>query len=176
MRSAGRVLAICLLASLALLSLAASPARADIQIGGDLDFALPLESRADAGGGFAVRLGPQLHIPLLVITPEVVFNYESFADTYGPVVYRGLAGVRLAVGEVFRIGPYGHIGVGRLSADVPGPDPSRTGLSYDLGLLFDFTLLPLVNLGVHGAYASTPAAADRNFHWLIFGAHAELIL
>jgi hypothetical protein len=62
------------------------------------------------------------------------------------------------------------------TADVPAPDPSRTGLTYDFGLFLDFTLLPLLNLGVHAAYDRMVGGADPAFHWLTFGAHAELIL
>lgn len=154
----------------------ASHARADVQIGGDLDYVLPLESRAEMGAGFAVRLGWQLHLPMLVLTPEAAFNYAGFSDTYGPAVYRTVAGLRIGVGEVFRLGAFTHGGLGHLSASVPGADPTRTGFTYDIGIFFAFTLLPLLNLGVHAAYDAMPATDDPSFQWLTFGVHAELIL
>lgn len=154
----------------------AAPARADVQVGGDLDYALPIDSRADSGGGFAVRLGWQLHVPMLVLTPEAAFNYEGFSGTYGPAVYRGVGGLRLGLGEVFRLGAFTHAGLGRLSADVPAPDPSRTGFTYDLGIFLDFSLMPLLNVGVHGAYNAMPGGDEPSFQWLTLGAHAELIL
>jgi hypothetical protein len=162
-------------AAAALLSVA-SPARADVQLGVDLDSAIPLESPADPGGGFAARLGYQLHLPMLALTPEAVFNYEGFTGTYGLGMYRGVAGLRLGAGEVFRLGAFGHLGIGHLSADVPGPDPTRTGVTYDLGIFFDFTLLPLINLGVHTSYDRMPNGDGPAFHWLVFGAHLELIV
>jgi hypothetical protein len=160
----------------ALLTSLPSSARADVQLGGDLDYVLPLESRAEMGAGFAIRLGWQLHLPLLVLTPEAAFNYAGFSDTYGPSVYRTVAGLRVGVGEVFRLGAFTHGGLGHLSASVPGDDPTRTGFTYDIGIFFAFTLLPLLNLGVHAAYDEMPSTADPSFQWLTFGAHAELIL
>lgn len=154
----------------------AAPARAEVQLAGDLDYALPLESRAEWGAGFAIRLGWQLHVPFLVLTPEAVFNYEGFSGTYGPMVFREVAGLRLGVGEVFRLGAFGHAGIGQLEADVPGPNVSRTEFTYDLGIFIDFTLVPLVNVGVHGAYNQMPGGDDPSFQWLTFGAHAALIL
>lgn len=154
----------------------AAPARAELQLAGDLDYALPLESRAEWGAGFAIRLGWQLHVPFLVLTPEAVFNYEGFAGTYGPMVFREVAGLRFGVGEVFRLGAFGHAGIGQLKVDVPGPNVSRTEFTYDLGIFIDFTLLPLVNVGVHGAYNRMPGGDDPSFQWLTFGAHAALIL
>jgi hypothetical protein len=177
-RARQRVLLVLSASALACAALASIPssARADVQIGGDLDYVLPLESRAEMGAGFAIRLGWQLHLPLLVITPEAAFNYAGFSDTYGPAVYRTVAGLRVGVGEVFRLGAFAHGGLGHLSASVPGPDPTRTGFTYDLGIFFAFTLLPLLNLGVHAAYDQIPGTDDPSFQWLTFGAHAELIL
>ena len=55
--------------------------------------------------------------------------------------------------------------------------PTRNGFAYDLGLFFDFTLLPLIDLGVHAAYNQLTAGSDDPaYHWLTFGAHAALIL
>lgn len=161
----------------AVLACSVSVARADIMVGADLDTVIPLESPAKTGGGFSIRIGDQLHLPMVAITPELAFNYASFSEVYGPKVYRGLVGLRLAVGEVIRPGIFAHVGFGRYDLEIPGAMPSGTALTYDGGISLDFTLLPLLNLGVHGAYnilAGDDGDRDR-FRWLTVGAHLELV-
>jgi hypothetical protein len=168
----------CLSAAVALLvvALVPNPARADILIGVDLDAVEPLDSPAEFGGGFAVRLGDQLHLPAIAITPELAFSYAKFSEEYGPSIYRGMVGVRLGILELIRPGVYGHIGLGRYELDLPGEDPSGSDLTYDLGVVVDFTLLPLLNLGVHAAYNRLTGNDVRDdFEWLTFGVHAELV-
>jgi hypothetical protein len=168
----------CLLVCAALLafSMAPTPARADILVGIDVDGVEPFNSDAAFGGGFAVRLGTQLHIPLLAITPELVFSYANFGEEYGPSIYRGMIGGRVAIGEIIRFGVYGHIGIGRFDLDVEGQSPSGSDVSYDLGLALDFTVIPFLNLGVHAAYNRFGESDDRDaFEWLTTGAHVEFV-
>jgi hypothetical protein len=154
----------------------ARTARADIMIGADFNSVLPIESRAEFGGGFAIRVGDQLHVPALALTPELVFDYASFSEAYGPVVYRGLVGARIGVGEIIRPGIFAHIGLGRFELQIPGADPSGSALTYDGGITLDFTLLPVVNFGVHGSYHILAADEVRErFRWLVLGAHLELV-
>jgi hypothetical protein len=45
--------------------------------------------------------------------------------------------------------------IGRFEIDVPalsGIDLSRNAFTFDAGAFLDFTLLPILNLGVHAAY------------------------
>jgi hypothetical protein len=158
------------------LSVAAAPVQAELLLGADLDYALPLDSAADSGGGFAVRVGYQVHVPFAVLTSELAFNYENFSGTLGPTADRGLAGLRLGLGEVFRIGPSAHIGVGRLAIDGGLATIARTGFTYDVGLFLDFTAIPILNVGVHAAYNQMPDGGGQSFQWMTFGAHVELIL
>jgi hypothetical protein len=151
----------------------ATTARAETQIAVDLDYALPVDSIGDDGGGFAIRLGQQLHIPLLALTPEIVYSHHSFTGRGAPATNRGMGGLRIGFGELFRLGPFAHLGVGRLSIDLPGA--SRTAFTYDVGAFFDLTLIPFINLGVHGAYNQISGDEEPSFHWMTFGAHAELI-
>src|SRR5262245_34566923 len=127
----------------ALIALAAAPAPArahddthdedhdrassgDLALAVDIDYALPIDVEAlgDDGGGFAIRAGWQLHVPLLVLTPEIGFAYHSFSGNGEPSLSRGFIGVRAGFGEIFRFVLFGHIGLCGLSADVVGPDPS----------------------------------------------------
>ena len=157
------------------LALPARAARADLQLGFDLDYALPIDSPVDDGGGFAVRIGQQVHVPAVTLTPEIVFAYHSYAGSGDPATYRGVGGLRLGFGEIFRLGPFAHLGVGHIDFDLPG-DPSDTAFTYDVGAFFDLTILPLFNVGVHGAYNELRSSDLATFQWMAFGAHAELIL
>ena len=165
------------LAALGCIAASANSARADFMLGVDLDSVLPLQSRAEFGGGFAIRLGDQLHVPAVAFTPELAFSYDKFSKAYGPSVYRGVVGARLSIGELIRPGVYAHVGFGKYDLDIPGADPSGTAITYDAGLSLDFTLLPLLNLGVHGSYnVLLGDDEDRErFKWLTLGAHVELV-
>jgi len=167
-------LAVASLGTALALVLVAAPARADTTIGGDLDYAAPIDSNAGSGWGFAVRLGQQFHVPLLAMNPEIGFNYDAFGSA-STIAYRGIAGLRLGIGEVIRPGIYGHLGVARLDFD-QAPDRSHTAFTYDVGLFLELTVIPLLNVGIHVAYDSI-AESDRvdTFKWWNLGAHANLV-
>jgi hypothetical protein len=151
----------------------AAPAHAKTAIAADLDYAAPIDSDLKSGAGFAIRVGQQLHAPLVVLTPELVFSDHTFADD-GPTAYRGLAGLRLGFGEIIRPGVYGHLGFGSLS--MPDPVPSHTAFTYDAGIFLDLTILPLLDIGVHGAYNRLNAGDGVSaFEWGTIGAHAALV-
>jgi hypothetical protein len=116
----------------------------------DVDYAAPIESSTDSGAGFGIRLGYEADLPFVVATPELVFTYDKFTDNLEPRVYRGLAGIRLGVGESFRSGAFFHMGVGNIKPDLP--DYSHTDLSYDLGAFLELAVLPSFNVGAHVAY------------------------
>jgi hypothetical protein len=153
---------------------AAWPSRADTAIAGDLDYAAPIDSVANAGGGFGIRLGQQLDVSPLVLTPELAFTYHGFSGDFAPAVYRGTAGLRLGVGEVIRPGIFGHLGIGRMTVDSPGPDLSHTAFTWDAGVFLDLTVLPLLNIGVHGAFNHLNGDVS-SFEWVTVGAHAALV-
>jgi hypothetical protein len=162
-------------ASALALSLWSTPAQAKTTIAGDLDYAAPIDSSAHAGWGFGIRLGQQIHFPLLVFNPELGFTYHGFTQDSSPKVYRGIAGLRLGFGEIIRPGVFGHIGLGRL--DLGGvPDRSHTALTYDLGAFIDFTALPLLDIGVHASYDRlTEDSSGPTFQFFTAGAHAALV-
>ena len=150
-----------------------SSAHAKTMIAADLDYAAPLDSDTKSGGGFAIRLGQQLHVPLLVLTPELEFADHTFSDN-GPTAYQGLAGLRLGFGEIIRPGLFAHIGLGSLN--MPDPVPSHTALTYDAGAFLDLTVLPLLDIGVHGAYNRLNSGEGvAAFEWPTLGAHAALV-
>lgn len=162
-----------------LVALATFPSTAlggDTALAFDLDYATPIDADAVASGwGFGIRLGSQMHVPLLVATPEVGFTYHKLGDTVGPTVYRGVGGLRLAVGEVIRPGIFAHAGYGWLELDLAGRSETSSSFTYDLGASLDFTLLPLLNVGVHGAYNRWTGGDQPAFQFATLGAHAALI-
>lgn len=154
--------------------LAPSTAHA-LQLGADLEYDIPTtDGDIDSALGFALRLGWPLHLPALVLTPEIGYHHANFSDDI--TLNRGFVGARIAIGEIFRIGAYGHVGVGNVTYHIPGPDQDVTDATYDIGGFLDFTLLPLLNVGVHAGYGYLKG--DDNFDalgWVPIGVHAELV-
>lgn len=161
------------------LTFTAAPSRAEIAIAADLDYAIPVNSDAESGWGFGIRLGYQLDIPMLVLTPEIAFTYHDFSGNFPPTVYRGLAGLRLGIGEIIRPGVFAHLGIGRFAINIPGADSidiSHTAFTYDFGAFLDFTLIPIVNIGIHVAYNHLNGGNHADgFQWVTLGAHAAII-
>jgi hypothetical protein len=150
-------------------------AEAKTTVAGDIDYAAPIDSNASSGWGFGVRLGQQFHVPLVAISPELGFTYHGFADDSTLHVYRGIAGLRIGIGEIFRVGPFAHIGIGHLSLSGP-QDLSHTALTYDAGLFLDLTAIPLLHVGVHGAYNRVVSDdSGPAFQFATVGAHVALV-
>jgi len=153
--------------------LAPSSARAAVALAGDLEFDAPSHSDVDTALAFGVRLGWQLHLPLIVFTPEVGYHHAAFGDDI--TLNRGFVGVRLGIGEAFRIGAFGHIGVGHAAFHFTD-DQDITDASYDVGGFLDFTLLPLLDLGVHAGYGRLKAGeGGEPVEWVPVGAHVTLV-
>jgi hypothetical protein len=157
---------------------AAPAARADTAIAGDLESVVPLAfDDVEFGPAFAIRLGWQLHLPLITLTPEAGFHYASFDE--GPNLYRGIIGGRVGVGELLRFGVFAHLGIARQTWTLATKDVSHTGLTIDAGLFLDLTIIPLIDIGVHMGYGRVGANEDENLdpmQWLAFGLHAALII
>lgn len=153
--------------------LAPSTARAT-EVGVDLEYDLPTDGDIDNALGLAVRLGWQLHVPALVVTPEIGYHHAAFGDDV--TLNRGFVGARIAIGEIFRIGAYGHVGVGNVAYHLPGPDEDVTDATYDVGAFFDFTLLPFLNIGVHAGYGKVKGGDDLDaLEWVPIGVHGALV-
>jgi hypothetical protein len=174
-----RTLRSLIVASIALgagasLWLAPSTARADIALAADLELDVPIGMGVDTAPAFALRLGWQLHLPALVITPEVGYHRVSFGDEL--TLNRGFAGGRIAIGEVFRIGAFAHVGFANATFQSAAGDQDSTDVTYDVGGFFDFTLLPLLDVGVHAGYGRARADESEDpVQWVPIGAHIALI-
>src|SRR5262245_30258132 len=140
-------------------------ARADIAIGGDIDVLVPLDiDDVTSGPGFGVRLGWQLHLPLIVIVPEIGYSWGDFGD--GATINRGIVGARLGIGEIFRIGLAAHLGYGHRSEEIQTVRYTNDGLTLDGGLFFDFSLIPLLNIGVHAYYGRLAGNEEKGLEVL----------
>lgn len=162
----------------ALIALAMFPSRAfaDEAVAFDLDYAAPIKvDHVSSGWGFGIRLGSQTKLTPVVVTPEIGFTYHGFTGDAGPKVYRGIGGLRLGVGEVIRPGVFGHFGYGWSKVEFAGQKDTSGSLTYDVGAFLDFTLLPLLNFGVHGAYTQWTGGDKPSFQFATVGAHAALV-
>ena len=169
---------ILIAAALCAWTLQTSTARADMTIGADLDMHVPLSvNNVNTGAGFGIRLGTELHLPLIVLNPEFGFNYASFSKDQPPTVYRGVAGLRLGIGELIRFGVYAHVGFGYVSWEPSPYNYNHSGLTYDAGIFLEFTALPLLNIGVHAGYARMASKDEQPdpLQWLSLGLHATIV-
>jgi hypothetical protein len=165
-------------AALCAWTLQTSTARAETTIGADLDMHVPLSiNNVTTGAGFGIRLGTELHLPLIAVNPEFGFTYAEFSKDTPPTVYRAIAGGRIGIGELVRFGVLAHVGFGYVNWK-PAPDNySHSGLTYDAGIFLEFTALPLLNIGVHATYNRMASADDQpqTLHWLSIGLHATIV-
>jgi hypothetical protein len=156
----------------------ANSAHAETAIAADFEARIPLSlDDVTSGPAFGIRLGQQLHLPLITLTPEIGFNWGSFSD--GPTIYRGILGARVGIGEILRFGVNAHIGFGHYSWEIATVDESHTGFTLDGGLFLDLTILPLIDIGVHASYARISGDEEKGLEpvqWLAFGLHAALII
>lgn len=126
--------------------------------------------------GFKVRVGTEIHAPLVRLTPELAYGFQHLVagdsrPAYSWDNHRLLMGARLGVGEVVVPSIYGHFGYGWRSSDDPTV-PLDGGGAFDLGFALDFRFLPHVGFGGHIEYASLDTQyAPR---WLAAGLQADV--
>jgi hypothetical protein len=151
----------------------------DNTLGIDLSFNSTIEDESYDGAGLDLYFGPRMDLGLLTLTTELSGGFHDFAGAADPTVYRGMAGGRLGLFTVIRPSIFAHIGVGHLTwYDGFGDDrDSRTNIATDVGAALDFTLVPMVDLGVQLSY-NTIAGSSGNpaFDWTQFGAHVIFVL
>lgn len=156
----------------------ATPSKADTIIGvqGSLN-TLTSPSRDGTGAGIDLLLGKRLDLKLLTLGTELSLGMHSLPGGDDATAYRALAGANLGVGAVLRPSIFAHIGVGHIAvADNAIPDQSRTALAGDVGLALDFTLLPLLDIGIQGSYNAIGGTSSTDpFGWIAGGVHATLV-
>ena len=140
----------------------------------DFDFgaALDVPGSSTTGGGGAIRIGREWDLLLISLTPEVGGRLHSFGGSEPTRIYGGFLGGRFAVGKLVEPSIFAHVGVSR----VTGLE-DRTAPTLDGGVALDLTLLPLIDIGVHGAYnVMYPRGDGSSLDFVTLGAHAALVL
>lgn len=176
MRSFGVTFVTTLLVSVGL-ALAGREAFAKPKIALEADFALPVSvNGAKPGAGGALRGGYDIDLALVHVMPEIGLGFHKLTDSAGPSVFRGFAGGRVGVGAGVRLDGFAHIGYGYLGTPAPpfgAVDSSYGAPILDAGLALDFTLIPVVDLGLHGSYntALTQNGVADTPRWIGLGAH-----
>jgi len=157
-----------------LLATQEAQAKSGTSIGADLDYTNGIEeSSARSGTGFNVRLGYKLDLKVLQLTPEVGGAYHTFSGDAGAKFSQFIVGGRVAFLKVLEPGVYAHLGYGHLGGRV---GEGRWATTADAGVTLDLTLLPLVDLGVHGGYNGMLKSGDyQAFDSYVVGLHGALI-
>lgn len=155
-------------------------AAAETVVGVDLNFNDAIAGDdAASGAGLDLYFGPRLDLAILTLTTELSGGYHNFGGPFDSNVYRLMGGGRLGVGVVIRPSVFAHLGVGHLRYEdlLDGGRDGRTNVAGDLGAALDFTLLPLVDLGVQASY-NIVAGDDSTdaFEWLQAGVHITFVL
>lgn len=139
----------------------------------DFDFGSAVDAPGSkSGGGGALRLGEEFDLLLVSLTPEFGGGYHAFGDDAHTKIYSGFLGGRLGVGKIIEPSIFGHVGVAKADGY-----QTRTAPMLDAGLAIDFTLLPLIDLGVHGGYnVLLPNNDDAALKYFTLGAQVALVL
>jgi hypothetical protein len=139
----------------------------------DFDFGTALDApETKTGGGGALRLGQEFDLFLVSLTPEIGGAYHAFGGDDETRLYSGLIGGRLAIGKIVEPSIFAHLGL----AHTKGLE-NRTAPIMDAGLAIDFTLLPLIDLGLHAGYnAMFPRDDGSALKFVTLGAQAAIVL
>lgn len=124
------------------------------------------------GPAVALRLGYSFKAPMVRFTPEAKFAFESPGTPRAGAI---MGGARLNLLEVVSPAVFAH--AGGLVGDI-------RGFVWDAGVGLDFTLIPLLDIGVYGAFYQTRGAtfdfggasfSNRDkYEWVQIGAQAAL--
>ena len=140
----------------------------------EVDFALPVNMNgAKPGAGGALRGGYDLDLTIVHVMPEIGIGVHKLTEPGGPSIIRGFAGGRAGIGAGVRFDAFLHIGYGSVAYPAAGLDSSYGTPILDGGLALDFTLLPVVDLGLHVSYntAFKTLGTSDTPRWLGLGAH-----
>jgi hypothetical protein len=149
-------------------------AKSGTAIGADLDYTNGIDEAEKKGGtGFNVRLGYKLDLKLLQLTPEIGGGYHTFGGDASAKFSQGILGARVSFLKVLEPGVYAHIGYGHISSRL---GDSRSATTADAGVTLDLTILPLIDLGLHGGYNGLlKSGGHPAFDTYVVGLHGALI-
>ena len=137
----------------------------------DGEVAFPTSGASDTGWGAGARLGHAWNLLIFALTPEIGGSYHAFGGSPDASSYDGVAGLRFGINFIVEPSVFAHLGVGHFGYTTGAGDVSHTGLMYDVGAALDFTLVPVVDLGLHLAYSQIAGDSLGDFAWVDLGAH-----
>jgi hypothetical protein len=124
------------------------------------------------GPALSLRLGYSFKVPMLRFTPEAKFSFESPGTPNSAAV---LGGARLNVFDGLSPAVFAHAG---------GMFGDLEGVVWDAGVGLDFTVIPLIDFGIFGAYHRVENAGFNfgnaewssrdNYEWIQLGAQLAL--
>jgi len=169
-----RFLPALLASTIMLIGARSAHAKSGTSIGVDLDYTHGIdEPYVGAGTGFNARLGYKLDLIVLQLTPEIGGAYHTFAGDAGAKFSQGIVGGRISFLKVLEPGLYAHLGYGHVSTSI---GDGHSGATADAGVTLDLTLLPFIDLGVHGGYNGMLKSGDYPaFDSYVLGVHGALI-
>jgi hypothetical protein len=127
------------------------------------------------GGGGALRIGTQRTFAIVTLIPELTLDHHTF-DARTPdnaAITTGKLGGRIRFLRILEPGLYAHVGVGHIGGD---RIYSHTGVAFDAGVTLDFTLLPLIDIGLHAAWNRIFGGYDSGVSYGTTGVHVALVL
>lgn len=127
------------------------------------------------GGGGALRIGTQRNYFLVTLIPELTLDHHSF-DARTPdnaQITTGKIGGRIRFLKILEPGLFAHVGVGHIGGD---RIYSHTGVAVDAGVTLDLTILPLIDIGLHGAWNRIFGGYDSGVSYGTTGVHVALVL
>jgi hypothetical protein len=141
----------------------------------DLDYAGAISNDyIEGGGGGALRIGSEHDLVLVTLIPELSLGYRSFSGVgrYEAKTYTGMLGGRIRFLKILEPGIFAHAGIGHVD-----DYESHTGFAMDIGATLDFTLLPLIDLGLHAAWNRVFESSDHDgLSYGTTGFHVALVL
>jgi hypothetical protein len=163
---------------------AARTAYADISIGAEVGAIYTTQGSSDDhfGFGFAGRLGWDIDLSVLHLIPEIKVAYDRMPlDVQTTLtrsdeqtnVLRPMVGLRATIGiAVIAIVGFAHVGY---AAPLGASEQlDANGLVYELGGGIDFTSIPVIDIGIWGAFNQT-RSGDR-YDWVSFGAQVTITI
>lgn len=166
----------------ALFLTAPAEARANPTVALEFNVGVPRLPRDElsTGVGFDARVGDEVFLDPVYLTPEVTGGYVALGST----VARFGAGLRFGVRTTVAPALFIHAGYGVISYAIASAPEAASGavegVAFDTGFALDFRPEMSFSAGIHVAYNGilgiTDLPAERSafgqMHWLSLGAHA----
>jgi hypothetical protein len=127
------------------------------------------------GGGGALRIGLQRTVSMVTFVPELMVDYHVMdaITAHNAKVTTVKVGGRVRFLTGIEPGLFAHFGGGHIGGNRAF---HNTDSAYDFGLSLDFTMLPLIDLGVHAAWNRILGGHDGGISFGTMGVHVSLVL